>query len=101
MKEALIFKALGDPLRLKIITKLSDGSTYTLGEITGGLGISRQAARKQVGVLVDAKIIRLKPEGREVRVTLNDKSLEAGKRFITMLEKQWDKRLLGLKNFLE
>lgn len=101
MIEARIFKALGDPLRLKLVTKLSDGSTYTLGEITGGLGISRQAARKQVGVLVDAKIVRLKSEGREVKVMINEKSLESGKRFIAMLEGRWDRRLSRLKNFLE
>lgn len=101
MTEAQIFKALGDPLRIKIVSKLSDGSSYTLGDITGGLGISRQAARKQVGVLVDAKIIKLKPEGREVRVMFNVDSLESGKRFITKLEKQWHKRLLRLKDFVE
>ena len=101
MTETQIFKALGDPLRIKIVTKLSDGSMYTLGDITGGLGISRQAARKQVGVLVDAKILRLKPEGRHVNVSLDIETLEIGKKFIAKLEVQWDKRLSKLKDFLE
>ena len=101
MTEAQIFKALGDPLRIKIVTKLSDGSTYTLGDITGGLGITRQAARKQVGILVDAKIVHLKPHGREVKVLLDIGALESGKKFIAKLENQWDKRLLRLKGFLE
>lgn len=101
MTEAKIFKALGDPLRIKIVTRLSDGSTYTLGDITGGLGVSRQAARKQVGVLVRARIVRLKPEGRKVKVELNAKSLKQGKRFIETIEDSWDNRLSRLKNFLE
>ena len=101
MTEAQIFKALGDPLRIKIVAKLSDGSTYTLGDITEGLSISRQAARKQVGVLVDAKILRLTPYGREVKVCLDIGTLDAGKRFIQRLETQWDKRLLRLKDLVE
>ncbi len=101
MNEAQIFKALGDPLRIKIVTKLSDGSSYTLGDITGGLGVTRQAARKQVDILVRAKIIHLKPVGREVKVSLDTNSLELCKKFIAKLESQWNKRLLKLKNFVE
>jgi DNA-binding transcriptional ArsR family regulator len=101
MTEATLFKALGDPLRIKIVTKLSSGSTYTLGEITGGLGITRQAARKQVAVLVDARIVCLKPQGREVKVSLNANSLELGKKFISKIEAQWDGRLARFKNFVE
>ena len=101
MTEAHVFKALGDPLRLKMVSKLSTGSAYTLGDITGGLGISRQAARKQVGVLVDAKIVRLKQEGREVKVILNAAALDSGKRFFTRLETQWDVRLKKLKDLYE
>lgn len=101
MTEASIFKALGDPLRLRIVTKLSDGSSYRLGDITEGLGVTRQAARKQLGVLARARIVRLRPEGREVKVMLDIRSLESGKKFIAMLEKQWDRRLSRLKGFLE
>ncbi len=99
--EAQIFKALGDPLRLGIVRKLSEGSTYTLTQITKDLGISRQGARKQVQVLVDAKIISLMHEGREVRVTLVMSSIKSAKNFIADLENQWDKRLGKLKNLLE
>jgi DNA-binding transcriptional ArsR family regulator len=101
MTEAKIFKALGDPLRLKIVTKLSSGSAYKMGDITGGLGITRQAARKQIGVLVDANIVLLKSEGREVKVILDTKALDLGKKFISKIELQWDKRLTRLKDFIE
>ncbi len=99
--EAQIFKALGDPLRLKIVKRLSDGSTYTLGEITENLGISRQGARKQIQVLESAKIIKLKPNGREVNVILDAQSLKQGRDFIAKLEAQWDTRLNKLKEFVE
>ena len=99
--EAQIFKALGDPLRLKIVERLSDGSSYTLGSLTKGLGISRQGARKQIQVLESANIIELKPQGREVRVTLDTTSLKKGRNFIIGLEQQWDRRLSRLKKVVE
>ena len=99
--EAQIFKALGDPLRLKIIKRLSGGSTYTMGDITKGLGVSRQGARKQVQVLASAKIVQFKPIGREVRVILDVNSLRLGGDFISNLESQWDKRLRKLKEIVE
>ena len=99
--EAQLFKALGDPLRLKIIRRLSDGSTYTMGDVTKGLGISRQGARKQIHVLEAAKIVHVKSSGREMRVTLDMRSLKSGKDFITTLEADWDKRLRKLKEIIE
>ena len=99
--EAQIFKALGDPLRLKIVKRLSDGSSYTMGSLTEGLGISRQGARKQIQVLASANIVQLKPDGREVRVVLDAKSLKKGRNFIASLENQWDRRLKKLKEVIE
>ena len=99
--EAQTFKALGDPTRLKIVKRLSDGSTYTIGSLTKNLGISRQGARKQIQVLVSAKIVCLKPSGREVKVVLETRSLHKAKNYITSLEMQWDKRLMKLKDFVE
>jgi len=99
--EAQIFKALGDPLRLKIVQRLSLKETYTIGNLTQGLGISRQGARKQIQVLESAKIVRLSPSGREVNVTLQVNSLQVGKDFISKLENQWDARLQKLKDIAE
>jgi DNA-binding transcriptional ArsR family regulator len=99
--EAQLFKALGDPLRLKIVRRLSDGSSQTIGNLTKDLGISRQGARKQIGVLESAKIVQVKPNGREMKVTLDVDALRAAKDFIARLERQWDTRLNKLKEFAE
>ena len=99
--EVQIFKALGDPLRLKIVGRLSDGSSHTMGSLTRGLGISRQGARKQVQVLASANLVQLKSDGREVKVILNAKSLKKGRDFIIEIENQWDRRLKKLKGLVE
>ena len=99
--EAQIFKALGDPMRLQIVKRLSDGSTYTVGSLTKNFGISRQGARKQIKVLEYAKILHLKPSGREVRVILDEESLKLARKFIASLEREWDNRLSKLKKIVE
>ncbi|NND73303.1 MAG: winged helix-turn-helix transcriptional regulator [Rhodothermales bacterium] len=101
MAVANIFKALGDPVRLEIVARLSDGSTYTIGRLSEDLGVSRQGARKQIQALVTADVIELHPAGRETHVSLNAASLQEARRFITQLEKQWDQRLLALKQLVE
>ncbi len=101
MTEVQLFKALGDPLRLTLVKRLSDGTVRTVGDLTHGLGVTRQAARKQLEVLASAKVVKLKPSGREVIVVLNIDSFKTGKDFITNLENTWDKHLMKLKDFVE
>lgn len=88
-------------MRLEIVTRLADGSPYTIGSLSEGLGISRQGARKQLQVLVSAEIVQLEPAGREINVTLCNDQLETARLFIAKLEHQWDQRLQALKIFSE
>jgi DNA-binding transcriptional ArsR family regulator len=101
MIEAEIYKALGDPIRLEIVRRLSTGSPNTLGELSRNLGISRQGARKQLQVLVNANVVHLRQRGRQTDVTLDTKTLQVARAFITKLENQWDDRLEALKKYVE
>jgi DNA-binding transcriptional ArsR family regulator len=101
MIEAEIYKALGDPVRLEIVKRLASGSPRTIGGLSSNLGISRQGARKQLQVLVAAKLVRLTPKGRETEVSLDTTRLKIAREFIANLESQWDQRLAALKNFVE
>jgi len=96
-----IFKALGDPVRLEIVKRLSNGSSYTMNNLSKDLGVSRQGARKQIQVLLSAKVVNLEPVGRETLVSLDLSSLELARTFISNIEEQWDQRLMALKNFVE
>lgn len=101
MTEAEIYKALGDPVRLQIVTRLAGSPRATIGELSKDLGISRQGARKQLQVLVSAHVVHLRPQGRETQVVLDTETLETARRFISGLESQWDQRLEALKNLVE
>ncbi|HYF48455.1 MAG TPA: metalloregulator ArsR/SmtB family transcription factor [Planctomycetota bacterium] len=95
------FRALGDPVRLKMVKRLTRGRPCTIGAVSRGLGITRQGARKHLQVLADARLVALKPKGRDVIVRLKPAALEPAKAFIAQLEKQWDRRLDALRRFLE
>jgi len=101
MIEAEIYKALGDPIRLEIVKRLSTKPSSTIGELSSNLGVSRQGARKQLQVLVDANVVYLTQRGRETLVTLDTGTLETARAFIAQLERQWDARLEALKKFTE
>lgn len=101
MIEAQVYKALGDPVRLEIVTRLSSGSPYTIGRLSENLGVSRQGARKQIKVLEAANLLQLTPRGREIMVKLNTARLKSAREFILKLEAQWEQRLEALKLFAE
>lgn len=101
MAVAELFRALGDPTRLEMVQRLSSGASYTITSVSSELGITRQGARKHLQVLADAHLVVLEPQGRDVQVSLDRETLDAGRAFITELEKRWDNRLDALKRFVE
>lgn len=101
MLVAETFKALGDPIRLEMIKRLSDGSQLALSGLFDGLDLTRQGARKHLQVLADANLVTLETNGRQTEVSLDPRSLADAKSFITGLEVQWDRRLEALRIFVE
>lgn len=96
-----VFKALGDPIRLEIVQRLSMGEAVTISKVSSNLGITRQGARKHLQILVDANMVKLEPKGRDVNVHLQTRSLDSAKEFIAEVEKRWDSRLEALRQFVE
>ncbi len=101
MLVAETFKALGDPIRLEMIERLSDGSRRSVGSLFDGLGLTRQGARKHLQVLADAELVTLEIKGRQTEVSLDPTTLASAKTFIAGLELQWDQRLVALRDFVE
>jgi len=103
MAVADVFRALGDPVRLEMVRRLSRprGKPCTIAEVSSGLGITRQGARKHLQVLVDARLAALEPSGRDVLVRLDAEALEPARAYIAEIERQWDKRLEALRKYVE
>lgn len=101
MNTAQVFHALGDPVRLEMVQRLSRQQPCTIAEVSHGLGITRQGARKHLQVLVEARLAVLEPRGREVLVELSPAGIDHVRTFLDKLERQWDRRLAALKRFVE
>lgn len=101
MATAEIFRALGDPVRLEIIQRLTEGRPCTIATVSDGLGMTRQGARKHLQVLADAKLIVLEPKGRDVSVRLDPMMLDRARSFIEEIENRWDHRLEALRRIVE
>jgi DNA-binding transcriptional ArsR family regulator len=96
-----LFRALGEPTRLEMVERLSNGKSQTISSLSEGLKISRQGARKHLQILADSKIIMLTPKGRDTTVVLNRRTLDICKKFIDTLEVRWEKRLEVLRNVVD
>ena len=68
---AELFKALGDPTRVKIWSCVQT-SDMCVGEIADKLGMSTSAISHQLRVLKAIKLVKGTKEGKEVRYSLDD-----------------------------
>lgn len=66
-----IFKALGDPTRLKIIELLSHGELCVL-DISEGLSMTQSAISHQLRTLRNLRLVKYRKEGKQVIYSLDD-----------------------------
>ena len=66
-----VFAALADPTRRALLDRLHETSGQTLSELCGGLGMTRQAVTKHLGILEAANLVATRRQGREKLHYLN------------------------------
>ena len=89
-----VFKALADPTRRHVLDLLRDRDGQTLGELCGGLAMTRQAASQHLAVLEAANLVSTSWRGREKLHHLNPVPLhEVGERWIETFDRP---RLIAL-----
>jgi DNA-binding transcriptional ArsR family regulator len=99
--QANIFAALGDPTRLSLVTKLIDGNSHSISNLTEGSKITRQAITKHLTVLENVGLVSISKEGRESLYQLDPKPLESLQEYLEVISAQWDQALNNLKMFVE
>src|SRR3990172_5144945 len=67
----VVFKALADPTRRRLLDKLFKRDGQTLGELEGRLSMTRFGVMKHLRVLEDARLVVTKRRGREKLHFLN------------------------------
>jgi DNA-binding transcriptional ArsR family regulator len=66
-----VFKALADASRRELLDRLFARNGQTLGELCGGLSMSRQAVSKHLAILEGANLVATVRQGREKLHYLN------------------------------
>ena len=98
----MVFKALADPTRRKLLDRLHADNGQTLGELCERLAMTRQAVTKHLVLLEKANLVVTLRRGREKLHYLNPVPIhEIADRWIGKFERQRLRALGELKKKLE
>lgn len=98
---APLFDALGDPNRLRIITRLCDRGPCSTAEVTQVIPVSRQAATKHLLLLEAVGLVTSQREGRQRIWRVRPDPLTDACEYLTALSKRWDRAIDRLRSFVE
>jgi len=98
---APLFAALGDPHRLRLVRHLASRGPQTVGRLTEGSGISRQAISKHLEVLERAGLVRRSRRGRERFAELEPPRLDDARQYLADVSAAWDGALDRLRRMME
>ena len=98
---APLFDALGDPNRLRIVTRLCDGGPCSTTEVTTVLSVSRQAATKHLLLLEAVGLLTSQRHGRERIWRVQPKPLTDASEYLNSLSQRWDKAIDRLRAYVE
>ena len=96
-----VFAALADPTRRRIVYELSADGPLTATQLAARVSISRQATSKHLLELADAGLATSERVGRETRFELDTRPFAEAETWMRVIGANWDRRLQGLKAFLE
>jgi DNA-binding transcriptional ArsR family regulator len=100
-KTALIFAALGDATRLRLVARLSSDGPMSIARLTEGGSVTRQAVTKHLQALESVGLACSSRLGRESVWELEPEPLDAARQCLDGISAQWDSALGRLKTFVE
>lgn len=99
---ALLFAALGDPTRLALLQRLSDGGPASIATLSESFPVmTRQGVSKHLHVLAAAGAIDGSRRGRERVWAINPARLAEARRHLKLVARGWDDALSRLKRVVE
>ena len=96
-----VFAALGDPIRLRLVTLLCAGGLLSIAQLTASTAISRQGVTKHLQVLADAGLVHDLKFGRERRWQLAPERIDAARHALDAIGRQWEEAFGRLRAFVE
>ena len=101
LRSAPVFAALGNETRLRLVTRLGDGASQSITELTSGLDLTRQGVTKHLRILEEAGMVTCRREGREARYTLRPAPIARARDYLTRASAQWDEAIERLRARVE
>jgi DNA-binding transcriptional ArsR family regulator len=98
---APLFDALGDPNRLRIVSRLCDGGPCSTSEVTEVVSVSRQAATKHLLLLEAVGLVSSHRRGRERIWRMQPEPLAEASEYLSALSQRWDRAIERLRTFVE
>ena len=98
---APLFAALGDPTRLRLVSRLCAGGPLSISALADGADVTRQAVTKHLNTLAAAGLARPQRRGRELIWELEPRRLEMARRYLDRISESWDAALGRLAAFVE
>jgi DNA-binding transcriptional ArsR family regulator len=98
---AILFAALGDPTRLALLDRLSNGGPASITVLADRFDLTRQGISKHLQVLASAGVIDGRREGREHVWAINPDRLAEARRRLDLISQDWASALSRLKTHVE
>ena len=96
-----LFAALGDPTRLRLVTRLCESGPQSIVQLTDGSRVSRQAVTKHLRVLETAGLVQETRQGRASIWELERKRLQVAQAYLDQVSRRWDAALDRLRLLVE
>ncbi|MBL7911975.1 MAG: winged helix-turn-helix transcriptional regulator [Bacteroidia bacterium] len=94
-----VFQGIADPTRRAIILLIAM-QAMTPNAIAEHFKTSRQAVSKHLQILTECKLLKQKPEGREIYYQLNGAKMEEIDKWLEQYKKIWETRFNQLDEVL-
>ncbi|MDB5450139.1 MAG: transcriptional regulator [Phenylobacterium sp.] len=98
---APVFAALGDPTRLSLLRRLSDGQAQSIARLSAETSLTRQAVTKHLHVLQNAGLVSSLRVGRESRFAYRPEPIAEARSYLETVSAQWDDALSRLRALVE
>jgi DNA-binding transcriptional ArsR family regulator len=98
---AVLFAALGDDTRLRLLAALAAGTPRSIATLTLATPLTRQAVTKHLRVLEAAGMVRRARSGRESLFEFDPRPVSELQEYLSRLSAQWDQALTRLKLLVE
>ncbi len=96
-----VFAALGDPIRLAMVSQLCNDGPLPTVRLKQATNVSRQAVTKHLRMLEDTGIVKSERVGRDRLWRIETRRLREVRRYLDQISAQWDASLERLRKFVE